>query len=155
MEPVGGGPRVPEEPIEARLCPGGRCISFRPASLGHCLLSACLEPARPRSARGALSPPGSSSDIALFLWGGGLGTLAPRGWPSQESLLSPWYHHLRPEWWGWLQGLPGKGAASPLLAPLGEHHPSEGHLDPHLTGAWGALGNGPHPTGGWTKPSSP
>lgn len=70
MEPVGGGPRVPKEPIAARLCPRGWCISFRPAPSGHYLLTACLAPAGPRSARGALSPPGSPSDIALSIGGG-------------------------------------------------------------------------------------
>ena len=56
MERAGGGPRVPEEPIAARLCPGGWCISFTPAPPRHCLPSACLAPARLCSARGALSP---------------------------------------------------------------------------------------------------
>lgn len=68
MEPMGGGPRVPEEPIAARLCLGGWCISSRRAPPGHCLLSACLAPAGPRSARGALSPPGST-DTAVILCG--------------------------------------------------------------------------------------
>lgn len=57
MEPAGGGPRVFEEPIAARLCPGGWCISFTPAPPRHCLPSACLAPARLCSAPGGFEPP--------------------------------------------------------------------------------------------------
>ncbi|XP_012925995.1 TSC22 domain family protein 4 isoform X2 [Heterocephalus glaber] len=68
---VGGGPRVPEEPIATWPGPGGGGLYISQASTpGPCLFSACLAPAGPHSAWGALSPPpGARFDTALSLWG--------------------------------------------------------------------------------------
>lgn len=147
---MGGGPRVPEEPIAARLCPGGWCISLGPAPPGYCLLSGCLVPARPCSTRGALSPPGSPSNIALSLWGGP-GDPCPSGMAqpgiSVKSLVSSFETRVV----GMAPGPPQKrGCVSSPCSPRGAS-PIRGASGPPPHRGLGGPGQRPSPRRGMDK----
>lgn len=149
MESVGGGPRVPQEPIAARLCPGGRCISFRPAPPRHCLFSACLAPARPCSARGALSPPGSLSEQPSSL--GGSEDPFPLGMAqpgiSVKSLVSSYETRVV----GVAPGPPRKkGCVSSPCSPRGAS-PIRGASGPSPHRGLGGPGQRPSPCRGMDK----
>lgn len=107
--------------------------------------AACLAPARPCSAPGGSEPPRQPFGYSICPW----------GWPSPWSLSGPWCPLTRQGQGPQPQVLPGKGAVSPLLAPLGGPPPSAGPLHPCPPRARGCPGSGPPRTGAWTRPSCP
>lgn len=115
-----GGSPCPQGANSSQALPlGGWCISFRPAPPRHCLLSACLAPARPRSARGALSPPGIPF-TASFSVGGASKDPFPLGMAqpgvSVKSLVSSYETRVV----GMAPGPPRKrGCASSPCSPRG------------------------------------